>query len=322
MPDEYYKQLYCYDRLKALFEGAEAEPKRASWRTLDRTHAAITSYKCGEYAEAQRWLEKLEFKPDRRATESWGIDPDLLLGKTAAFSGESGKKLREAEMAENAFDSATAVTVYRDVLKSGSAKLSPAGRAYLENQAAIMDVEARLRKGEAVSFMPDEKFHGWSRQGGGWQLKNGALEHLGRSTVHVTASEVRVGETFTLEGEVEVTDPGDAAQVWFSYGYPERTDKERWIALRFAFDGKKTVALLSNGMGSALEHPQIEVQPRFKFSMSASPSGISLQVDGKTVMDNVPVPDDYVKERYSQIGVGAATRSEKTRVKIHSLIVK
>lgn len=322
VPDEYYKALHCYDRLNALFDGAEAEAKRAPWRSLDRTHAAIASLKCAEYEEAQRWLEKLEFKPDRRAVEAWGIDPELLIGKTAAFAGEAGKALRTAEEAECQFQAAKAAGIYREVLKSDSAKLSPAARAYLEKRTAIMDIEDRLKKGETVSLMPDEKFLAWSREGGGWRLKEEVLEHLGREAAHVTTNEARVGDTFTVEGEIEVTDPGEGAQVWIAHGYPERTDKDRWIAVRFAFNTKEAVALLSNGMGAPLEHPAIQVQPRFKFAIQSSPAGITLTVDGKPVFENVPAPEDYVKERYSQIGFGAATQSEKTRIRIHALSVK
>jgi hypothetical protein len=63
VPEAYY--LECdYRGLQTLFEGAENEPKRAPWRNVDRTNAAIFSYKCGKYQEAQSWLQKLDFKPN------------------------------------------------------------------------------------------------------------------------------------------------------------------------------------------------------------------------------------------------------------------
>ena len=322
-PNEYFQKLFCYDRLQALFEGAENEPKREAWRSVDRTHAAIASFKCGEYEQAQRWLEKLEFKPNATVIESWGdVDVDLLLGKTAAFAGEQGAKLRQAEKAEANFQAEMASTLYEEALKPETTKLSEASQRYVEKRAALMKLEKDYFKGQAISLLPDAKFSTWTRDGGGFKLTEGVLEHFGREKVQSSTCLVRVGAAFTLEGDLEVTEPGEGVQIWFSHGYPERMDKERWIALRFAFDGKQTLALLSNGMGRPLEHPAIEVEPRFKFKLIGTKSGITLFVNDKPILENVPVPEDFVNERYSQIGFGAATKSEKTRVKIHALTVK
>ena len=322
VPDEYFQEMHCYDRLQALFEGAENEPKREAWRSVDRTHAAIASFKCGEYAEAQRWLQKLDFKPHADVLASWGVEAEFLLGKTAAYAGESGARLRQAESAAKRFDSAKALDLYQQALKPGTTELSTAGHDYLEKQIAVMKIEKALQAGEPVSLMQEGNFRAWTHEGSGWKLDKGVLEHLGREVIRTTTCLARVGPSFTLEGEMEITDPGEATQVWLSYGYPERTDKDRWIALRFAYDGKQTLALLSNGMGRPLEHPAITVESRFKFKFSGSTSGISLFVNDKPVFENAPVPEDFVEERYSQIGIGAATKSEKTRVKIHALSVK
>ncbi|HAL72987.1 MAG TPA: hypothetical protein DCP71_14570, partial [Verrucomicrobiales bacterium] len=253
---------------------------------------------------------------------SWGVDAEFLLGKTAAYAGESGARLRQAEAAAKRFDSAKALDLYQQALKPGTTELSTAGHDYLEKQIAIMKIEKALQAGEPVSLMQEGNFRAWTHEGSGWKLDKGVLEHLGREVIRTTTCLARVGPSFTLEGEMEITDPGEATQVWLSYGYPERTDKDRWIALRFAYDGKQTLALLSNGMGRPLEHPAITVESRFKFKFSGSTSGISLFVNDKPVFENAPVPEDFVEERYSQVGIGAATKSEKTRVKIHALSVK
>lgn len=322
VPDEYFQKMYCYDRLQALFEGAENEPKREAWRSIDRTHAAIASFKCGEYAQAQRWLEKLDFKPHADVVASWGMDADLLLGKTAAYAGESGAKLREAETAANRLDSARALELYQEALKPGGTQLSTAGFDYLEKQVAIMKIEKAVQAGETVPLMPEGNFRAWSQEGSGWKLDEGALLHLGREVVRTTTCLARIGPSFTLEGEIEVTDPGKATQVWLSYGYPQRINEDRWVALRFAYDGQKTLALLSNGMNRPLEHPEIQVESRFKFKYVGSRSGISLYINDKPVFENAPVPQSFVAENQSQVGIGAATKSEKTRVKIHALTVK
>ncbi|MGV3664427.1 MAG: hypothetical protein ACO1TE_29915 [Prosthecobacter sp.] len=326
VPAEYFKELYphCYNSVFAVFEGAEKEPKREAWRSVDRTHAAIFHFKCGRHEEAQKWLEKLNFKPNPAVVEEWGdVDVDLLLGKTAAFAnGESGAKLRRAEAAEKSFDSGRAFEIYSEVVKTDGSKLSEAGRKYIESRAAITQIEKSLGDGKPVAIMPDDAFRAWTRQGGGWKLNEGVLTHWGEEKISMSTCEARVGPSFTVEGDIEVTEPGKASQVWLSYGYPERGEGERYITLRFAYEEGKTLALLSNGMGQPLEHPEIKVGPRFQFKLVGNVRGMSLHIDGKPAFENAPTPDKFVKERYSQIGLGAATKSDKTRVKVHALTVR
>lgn len=326
VPAEYFKEMHshCYNSVFAVFEGAEKEPKREAWRSVDRTHAAIFNFKCGRHEEAQRWLEKLDFKPNPAVVEEWGdVDVDLLVGRTAAFAtGESGAKLRRAEAAENSFDSGRAFAIYSEVLKADGGKLSDAGRKYIGSHAAITQIEKDLSGSSPVSILPDGKFLAWTRQGGGWKVDEGLLTHWGEGKMSMSTCEARVGPSFVVEGDIEVTDPDKSCQVWISYGYPEREDGERYVSLRFAYEDGKTFALLSSAMGPPLEHPEIQVEPRFHFRLAGNTSSMSLQIDGKPAFENVPPPKNYVKERYSQVSVGAATQSGKTRVKIHSLTLR
>jgi tetratricopeptide (TPR) repeat protein len=326
VPDAYFKEMSSgnYAALRTVFEGAEAESKRAPWRSVDRTQAAIFEFKCGHYEEAQKWLEKLESKPNRAVLEAWpDVDIDLLVGKTAAFAkGDTAEKLRQAESAEQSFQSATALALYRETLAAAKDKVSEAGRKYLESRAAITEIEKNISEGSGASLIPDADFRTWTRQGGGWKIDQKTLTHWGPGKASMSTCQARIGSSFTAEGEIEVTEPGDACHVWLAYGYPERGDKDRWIALRFAYNNGKVYALLSNGMGQPLEQPEIKVESRFRFKFVANPTGVTLLVNDAPAFQNVPVPDDYVREQWGQIGVGAATKSDTTRVKIHSLTVK
>lgn len=326
VPAEYFKEMHnhCYNSVFAVFEGAENEPKREAWRSVDRTHAAIFNFKCGRHEEAQKWLAKLDFKPNPAVVEEWeDVDVDLLVGKTAAFAtGDSAAKLRQAEAAENAFDSRAAYGIYSEVLKANVGKLSEAGRKYVSSHAAITQIEKDLLGRNPVPILPDDKFLAWTRQGGGWKVDKGVLTHWGEGKISMSTCEARVGSSFVVEGDIEVTELDKAAQVWISYGYPERGDGDRYVSLRFAFEDGKAHALLSSGMGQPLEHPEIKVEPRFHFKLAGNTSSLSLYIDDKPAFENIPPPKGFVKERYSQIAVGAATQSDKTRVKFHSLTVR
>lgn len=327
VPAEYFKELpgSHYNSMAAVFDGAEAEPKRAAWRTVDRTNAAIFAFKCRRYDDAAKWLQKLGQKPSLRVLEEWDdeLDAALLTGKTAAYVDAGlGRQLQQAETAEKGFQAATAAEYYQQALDEGGDRLQGAGRDYVEQRLAATRIEGTARAGKAAALIPENpKFRGWTRQGGGWELDGGTWLHRGRATVHTTSCEARIGPVFTLEGDVEVTDPDKDTHLWFAYGYPER-GPGRWMALRFHYDGKETRALLSGGLNEALEEPKIEVQPRFKFRLVGTPSGVSLHINDKPVFENVPLPPGYVKEQYSQIGIGAYTASERTRVRIHQLMVK
>ncbi|MBK8091858.1 MAG: hypothetical protein IPK32_07715 [Verrucomicrobiaceae bacterium] len=324
VPAEYFKELSPshYSSAKAVFDGAEAEVKRAPWRAVDRTHAAVFAFKCRHYDEAAEWLKKLDQKPNRYALEQWeGVDEALLVGKTNAYvDGGVGAQLQRAETAEKSFNAADAVKNYEIALSEGGEKLKGAGRDYVEHRLALSKIESAARSGEAASLVPAEpKFRGWSREGGGWELDVGAWLHRGRDAWRTTVCEARIGPQFTLEGEVEVTDPGEATQCWFSYGYP---DTGRWVAIRFVYTEKEVRAMLSNRLGPALEQPKITVEPRFTFKLTSSTSGMSLWVNDKPVFENAPTPPGYVKEQWSHVGIGAGTHSEKTRVRIHKLSVR
>ena len=324
VPDAYFKEMMgvCADNVHALFEGAEKDPKRAAWKSVDRTHAAVFNFKCGKYDEAQAWLKKLDFKPNKRALEEWGdVDTALLVGKSAAFAGENGGKLRQAEVASLAFNTSGATEMYREALTAVTGKISDAGRSYIDERLLVSDWETKLRTVEGVSLMPDEKFQGWSRKGGGWKRVDGALEHHGLHSVQSTTCEVRTGLVFTAESEIEITDPEKLTQVWIGLGFPEHQSGDRWIAVRLACRKDKAVALLSDGLGEPVEKQDIDSSPKYKLTINANPDGLTLKVNDKKVFDHVPMPSDYVKDDFSLLGIGAMTQSEQTRVKIRSLRV-
>jgi hypothetical protein len=325
VPDAYFKEVdsQSYDSLCAVFEGAEKEAKRTPWRSVDRTQAAVFEFKCGHYEEAQKWLQKLDAKPNGAVLDDWGgMDADLLVGKTAAYAkGNVAAQLRQAEGAEHGFQAGNANRIYRGALEMGKDNMSDAGRQYLESRVAITEIEKDLAERSAAALMPDAAFRAWSRRGGGWKLDDHVLTHWGRGRVSSSTCQARIGPSFTVEGELEITDPGENCEVWLAYGYPERRERTRWIAVRFAYDHGKTKAMLSNGLGEPLEEPEIKVQPRFKFKVVAGDQGMSLFVDNAPAFENVPLPTGFVKELFGQIGLGAATHSDQTRVKIHSLTV-
>ncbi len=321
VPDAYFPKLSSYSQLKALFDGAEKEPKREAWRSVDRTQAAICCFKCAQYDDAQTWLKKLDFKPNERVLAEWeGVDQETLIGKSSAFSGPGGDKFREAESAELAMNPRRAAELYRTGLASADG-LSKQGRAFVDERICVDDIETKIGTNAGVSLLPKTGFVGWSHSGGGWKIVDGIMEHSGKESIHRTTCQARTGTTFTTEAELEIIEPNEPAQAWIALGFPEHDSDDRWIALRFAWAEGKTRAMLSNQFGAPLENHVLEVKNRFKFTLNASPNGLTLKVDDRPVFENVPVPDDYVNDDWSQLGIGAATKGGQTRIRLHALSI-
>jgi hypothetical protein len=248
----------------------------------------------------------------------WGLDGEQLLGKAAAYTGNEATKLAEAQRAETSHNPERAVNLYTQAL-AGSTGLSEIGQRYITKRKTIMELETAMRTGDGASLMPDTDFNAWSQSGGGWKLVGGALEHRGAKTVQYTTCQARTGTHFTADIDLEVLDPGESSEAWIGLGFPEHHSGNRWIAVRIRWDGKTVNAILSNGLNAPLEIKKIDVGERFKLSITASPESISLQVGEKLVFDKLPMPDNYVDDSFSLIGIGAATKSDLSRVRIHSI---
>lgn len=318
-PDYYFVEFKRFSSFRKLFDGYENEPKRVAWRPYDRSMAAILSFKCTQYDDAQRWLEKLDFKIDQRVLQYWGgLDAELLVGKTAAYVGESGENLRRAEKLEQAFKAAPALEIYQQALNQNS-NLSRAGRDYLETRRAAMEVESKLAARESVNLMPDAALHGWTNKGGNWILKEGILQPKRGSVFANMTHAARVGMNYTLEGEIELPDTENATEIWIAFGYPEEQLNRRWTGIRFLKEGKRAWALLSEKFGEPEQRTPVELGEKFKFTLISNSRGLTLKLNDNMVWDQVPHLDNVVKERYSQIGIGSKTSSRESHVRVHRL---
>ena len=325
LPDAYFLEINDFTKFRQLFDGYEAEPARKPWREYDATIAAVVSYKCAQYEDAQRWVDKVNGKLNEAALESWGYsDAAPIVGKTAAFVGGKGAALRSAEKAEQSFQSAKALEIYRKTLTEDSTTLKPVGRAYLEQRRAATELEAALQGGKTYDLGAASTPSGWTRDGGGLRfLPDGVIEHGGAEQASVTTHYGRVGSRFIMEGELELPVPTVKSQAWIAFGYPEKLAANRVCAVRFVQgeDGR-VHALLSTGFQEPTQDTVLEAAPTLKFTLATSPGGISLTVNGAEIWRGVPVPEGYVREQHSQIGLGALTPTPEARVRFRDLKIR
>lgn len=321
LPDYYYREFSRFDELTALFDGYESSPKRDAWRTHDRSVAALLNFKCGRYKEVQRWLEKLNFKPDERILEDWGLTADFVVGKTAAFAGDQSTHLVDAEKAEDKFRSSDARGNYRAGL-DGAKDLSDLGKRYLRHRIAMMDTEAKFSAKESFQPTADEGFPGWSQVGEGWVSQAGVIARTGATGPAALTHFARVGPAFEVSGEIEITDPGDYAEAWITYGYPPPAVHPRWGAVRFVIDHGKATAVLSSQMGEPVHSSTFELAPKNAFVLDVNKGRLNLSINGRQVWEGVVQIDGAVKEAYAQFGVGGIASSARTQVRFGKLTLR
>ncbi|MEZ0273929.1 MAG: hypothetical protein ACAH88_03420 [Roseimicrobium sp.] len=318
LPDFYYLDFHQFQEMRKLFNGYEGSPARKDWREHDRTLAAVMSYKCAKYDEAQKWLEKLNFKPSNRVLAQLEVDKELFLGKVAAYASSKGAKLREAEQAEKDFDSAKASTLYREAVKDGP-ELSPASQQYLQTRIAATDMEALLKKKEPVPLIPEQEMKGWAKTGkDGWRVSEDgkSLEFGGVSGLSMITHLARVGANLELSGEFEVENAGEVTEVALTFGYPPQG---RWAAARFVLLDEDTQVALSSKLEQPDHTTELENATRYRFVLRMKPGHVTLTVADKVVWDKVTMPRDAVKERFAQIGLLAASDSTDTKVRFTKL---
>ncbi|QIF01112.1 hypothetical protein G5S37_06130 [Roseimicrobium sp. ORNL1] len=324
LPDYYFREFKDFASMRKLFEGYESEPSRAAWRSQDRTIAAVFSAKCGEYADAQSWLQKLDFKPNSKLMEKWGVEKEEFVGRVAAYASAKGSVLRDAEKAEEGFQASRAHELYRKALQDGPA-LSANGKLFLEHRIAVTASEMDLSAGKTLNFIPNAEMLGWIKVGReGWQVTpEKALEHGGVVGHSILTSLARVGANVEVTGEFEVQDPGEMTEVAVTFGYPPPSRKGRWGAVRFVFTDKGGAhAVLSTGLGAPVHSTLLDAAAKHTFTLTMRPGFLDLTVNGKPVWSDLVQVDGAVNERFAQLGLAAASTTGKTRIRLTKLEVR
>ncbi|MEX2581348.1 MAG: hypothetical protein WD342_19985 [Verrucomicrobiales bacterium] len=321
LPSAYFPEFRRHRELKKLFEGFENESARESWRRHDRTQAVATYFMAGKFDETKEWLDKLGGEPlDTSVLASWGTDlePEWIVGKTEAFTGPFGKELDGAQNDEIRFRSDDALETYEKVLSEADESMPGSAREFLEHRREIVRIESEFDEGNAIEpFAP-------GGDGVGWKLFNvegiddGIVLSGEDGRLCLAYCESRVGPSFRMEGKIAIDDPDDDARIWIAFGYPQR-NTERWGAVSFVWEGGNTAVLLTNAMNVPEEMNELGFGDSAEFKLQVGADGITLEVDGEIVWDNVPIPRKFVKERYARIGFCAILGSEKTRARFSNL---
>ncbi|HSJ00792.1 MAG: hypothetical protein ACAI34_13270 [Verrucomicrobium sp.] len=325
-PEGYFEGL-DFSLFRKLHQGYENDSRRASYRSLDRTLAAVMSLWCGQYDEADRWLKKLEGRPQEFALEYWERgDGESLLSKVGAFTSRHKTLAVEAAEMEKGFLPESALERYKAAL-TDSGGLEPAAVHYFQQRAAAMELETALAAGSRADLVPEADFRGWTSGGGGWVASPAdpaIWEHGGRTLTSNTVHLARVGPRFVLAGEIEFENSDPYADLWFSMGQPERRRDDPWASVRFIKTATGLAAIYSQGLKEEWRAVTLSVRDpnRIKFVISTSGGGLDLEVDGKNFWKHQDFPPGFVPEDNAQIGLGARTSSVAGRVRVKNLVLR
>ncbi len=321
LPDYFWIEFRHHDYLKQLFDGYEKSPSRAEWRRHDRTVAAVIFYKCTQYEEARKWLDKLEFKPDPRVIASMDIDEKLFLGKVAACTSSQGKKVRDGEQALLKFDPARAVELYQAVLKN-TADLTGEGRNYVEACARAADFSAKFKNRETVPLISGNNLLGWTKFArDAWKISadGKALEMSGIRGQSMISHLAMLGSRLVVSGEFEIEEPGAMAEVALTFGYPLQGP---WSAVRFAFLEDGNHVLLSSRLDEVLTHTELDRSAAYSFELKLERDFMTLTIEGQTVWDKETVPKGTVMGEYTRFGLVGVATSAQTKVRFTKLEIR
>lgn len=324
LPDCYFLNFHHFPLMQKLFEGYEKSDARKAWREHDRTQAAVVSYKCAEYGEALKWLEKLNFQPKARVLSQWGLDRETFVGKIKAFASSKGETLREAEDADENFRSASAQTLYKKALEGGP-EFSDAARRLFEKRMTVMGVESLIQARKPASLIPTGDLVAWETAASeSWKptADGKALEFAGVEGVGLLTHLARMGPNVVISGEFELENPGERAEVALTFGYPPPVPQGRWGAVRFQFAGGEARVILTSQFGEPEHLTEIEPAAVYSFVLELKANKATLTVEDHKLWDKVTLPRNTVKERYAQIGIAAASTSDQTRVRFTRLEVR
>ena len=199
-----YEQGDIWPNLEQLYEGYIAEPsakaRLAGWRSA----YSVVAYLANKYKVARTQLEALQWQPVASNLQGWERDLSLMPLEVAARTSAMNGSIALAEAQRDRGASAGALQAYRDLhLPPGADEQT---RGFVEHRLATLALEAELKQGHEIDFLPtaDADLNWRTLLGEYRRPPNGAVEVTTTKGGHLFVSRVRVGQEFEARGEFEV----------------------------------------------------------------------------------------------------------------------
>ncbi len=209
---------------------------------------------------------------------------------------------------------------------SHNAEVDVRTQAFIKDRLKTLGIEQRLKAGEWVNILPDDKeLTGWQIERGNCQLlPDGSLEVRSAEYGHALYSRARLGSRFEVKGEVVTVDSSTGAfQGGLVIGLPE-PDSWDWDALRIKRNPDEgDIVAFSEGWSrnQILQRAKINSETN-SFYLSYSPKAVTISVNGEDVFTDTKAPDNWhLTGLQMHVGVGAFNNMNKTTLLYRNLQV-
>jgi hypothetical protein len=199
-----YEQSDIWPNIEQLYEGYIAEPSARASRNGWRSAYSVVAYLAKKYKVARAQLEALQWKPASENLLGWEKDLSLMPLEVAARTSPVDGTIALAESQRERGLAAGAFAAYRDLqLPPGADEQT---RRFVEHRLASLALEADLKQGHEIDFLPthDPDLNWRSLLGEYRRQPDGAVEVTTTKGGHLFVSRVRVGPEFEAKSEFEV----------------------------------------------------------------------------------------------------------------------
>lgn len=204
-------------------------------------------------------------------------------------------------------------------------QLTPAARAWLEALRTREDQRIRFARGETFALPGDAGLDGWERLHGTWTLADGALVAIGDDSGHLLPWSTLVGDRFVFSGTISASGAEHTTcQAGVVFGRPKAdvSDEKGWGSVRFRPIGEGQVGCeIGNGFGRSRDSRIAKVTDleRFRFRVEVRDQRCSVEIDGRTVFDRVPLPAGLILDERTLVGLGGYTVNRDVTIRYGDL---
>lgn len=303
-----YGREDLWPHLQRMYEGYLAATSQAAFHQGWRTSYAVVAHLAGKPEVARRQLEALDWQPQRANLEGWHTDLSLMPLEVAARSGPLARDVTKAENLRENEEWEPALKAYREL--AGDGRADARTREFVQHRVAILELEARLHRGEWVDFLPrKDNDPAWNLRTGSYRrLADGAVELTPGDRGHMLVCRAWVGAAFEVRGEFEpASSVTGKFQAGLVLGLPTLANYD-WLAFRLKRGrGESQLASYSRGWTTRQTQEQVPLtETRNTFEFRFEDGKIQSTVNGQPAhkQTSPPASVKYSADEFL-VGLGA-----------------
>jgi hypothetical protein len=319
-----YQDRRYWRPLQRMYEGYLAAPTEEYVRPGWRSTYAVVAYLAGQYAEARKQLEALDWKLAERNLNGWDVDLSLMPLAVAAHTGPLQRQIQEAENSANLLKVSEAVAKYEALEKDPVP--DPRTASYIHYRLATLRMEKQFQDGEWVPLLPT------GEDDPTWRVIAGKLHPEKQAFVmepdqgwHTLLSRLHAGSNFEMQGVMEILQSANGSfQCGMVMGFPMYGSSD-WYGVRLRTNARRQGQVSFSKAWSSQEYVQGAVVDSSTNSIHLKlvEGKMDVEINGEPVLQNqAPNPQMKIRPNNFVVGVGADNDGNGTVVRYRDLRIR